>query len=253
MILIGINREGYVAEWNSKAVAMSNFKAEEVLGLHFAETLLTCDTQDFMEEKLRQIWSGQALPQFKLTFYTKCGNPRDLLISARRSVDEVILSAAIISPTAMLIDVDVNGLILEWDALAEAVMGFSQKEVQGYSFIEDILTYDMGDFVATQLNEAMAGEAVPAFSFPIYTKGGVRRDVSLCKIHPRFNAGKAIGALIVAEVDGLQELMQKQDFTQKLQESYAKFATETLSTCPPSMDFDNIFVTDVDKDSDNED
>lgn len=73
MIVVGINKQGCICEWNAEAEAISGYLRREVLGLSFLDDLLTLDVQDFVAEAICYAWMGQAHDDLKIPFYTKSG------------------------------------------------------------------------------------------------------------------------------------------------------------------------------------
>mmetsp|Transcript_129233 Transcript_129233/g.359878 ORF Transcript_129233/g.359878 Transcript_129233/m.359878 type:complete len:487 (+) Transcript_129233:72-1532(+) len=73
MIVVGVNKQGCICEWNAEAEAISGYLRREVLGLSFLDDLLTLDVQDFVAEAICYAWMGQAHDDLKIPFYTKSG------------------------------------------------------------------------------------------------------------------------------------------------------------------------------------
>lgn len=237
MIALCIDKDGHVRDWSSAAEAMSGFTRDEVLGKHFVEELLDIEGQDLMAEQISHAWSGQTVQQIYLPFYTKCGRRKDLCLSARLSwskaedIHHVTLIGGLIAGDACkTISVDEKGCITGWGEEVQASLGFSEQEVLGLSFPDDIVTYGLRDLIAQKLDKALAGDDVPGFILFIYSSSGMKKWF-LVRVDQRNIDGSREGAtFILTQLDEREGLGEGATYKCEQPET-----TDTLSTCAPSM------------------
>ena len=71
--IFGIDAAGMVNEWNRKAVAITGFSKQEVMGQHLVKTFITDELQDSVQEVLEKALAGEETDNFEFPLYTKDG------------------------------------------------------------------------------------------------------------------------------------------------------------------------------------
>eukprot|EP00418_Pyrodinium_bahamense_P064269 CAMPEP_0179089482 /NCGR_PEP_ID=MMETSP0796-20121207/40775_1 /TAXON_ID=73915 /ORGANISM="Pyrodinium bahamense, Strain pbaha01" /LENGTH=501 /DNA_ID=CAMNT_0020787039 /DNA_START=61 /DNA_END=1566 /DNA_ORIENTATION=- len=222
MIMIGLDKDGCVCEWNSGAEAMSGFMRGEVLGMHFVGTLLDPASQDVVNEQICYAWMGQTTPHAKFPFFTKSGERVELFLSSvlrwseRVQRHNVFLTGRRYTSYALQsITVDTNGCITDWGDELEALTGFSLDDVLGLNLVEDIITPSLHHLVRQKLSHALAGEEVQEFSLPMFSKSGMKILYQV-KISQLTNDKCAMGAIFIMTASDDEKVHAQED---------------TLSTC----------------------
>merc|ERR1719399_2086317 len=181
-----------VTDWNRKAVGISAYTQEEVMGKPFLS---------FIEEVLKKAMTGEETANYELPLVTKKGERLYLLVNAtsrRDSEGKVIGVIGIAQDTtdmkrreveisrllddaerlidtanAPIFGVDQNMNVTEWNRKAGEISSYTQEEVMGkpfLSFIEEDLQAGVGEV----LKKAMTGEETANYELPLVTKKGER-------------------------------------------------------------------------------
>merc|ERR1719367_528677 len=78
---------------------------------------------------------------------------------------------------ALIIGVDQNSCVDEWNCKAELLTGYTREEALGKAFIEHFVTKVSADSVQAMLAQAKRRQKVANFEFSLLTKGGQRREL----------------------------------------------------------------------------
>jgi len=117
------------------------------------------------------------------------------------------LAAIVQSSNDAILSVDLNGIILSWNAAAEHIFGFSEAEVTGQS-ITMLVSPELRDEQQRILTRVWRGERVDHFETVRVAKGGKRLDVSLTYSPLRDYTGRLVGASkIVRDITGAKRVV----------------------------------------------
>ena len=205
--IFGIDAGGLVNEWNRKAVEITGFAKEEVMGQSLVAKFITPEFQDSVRGVLTKALGGAETANFEFPLYTKDGQPVDILLNAatRRGPDGAIVGVVgvgqditelkqekvemsrVADDLMRLIDyanapifgIDQDGKVNEWNRKAAEITGFSKDEVIGRSLVQHFITPDYQASVKEVLDNALLGKGTDNFEFPLYSRDGKKVEVLL--------------------------------------------------------------------------
>merc|ERR1740117_1643766 len=248
--IFGVDTNLLITEWNQKAVEITQYSKEEVLGKPLVDTYITAEYKEPVRSVLTAAANGgQQAASYEFPLYTKTGERVELLLNAttRRDADGEIMGvlgvgqditekvraekaqSAIATELLTLIDsanapifgVDTDLLISEWNQKAVQITGYSKEEVLGKPLVDTYITPEYKDPVRSVLTAAATGgEEAASYEFPLYTKTGERVELLLNATTRRDADGEIMGVLGVG-----------QDITEKVhaEKAQSAIATELLT------------------------
>ena len=80
--IFGIDADGLVNEWNRKAVAITGYPREEVVGRDLVRKFITAEFQSSVQEVLQKALAGKETANFEFPLYTKDGKRVEVLLNA---------------------------------------------------------------------------------------------------------------------------------------------------------------------------
>jgi PAS domain S-box-containing protein len=228
--IFGIDREGNVNEWNNKAMAITGFSKEEVMGQNLVRKFITAEFQDSVQQVLQKALGGEETDNFEFPLYTKDGRRVEVLLNAacRRGVGDATgkvvgvvgvgqditerkkaetrvsqladdLRLLIDNANAPIIGIDAHGCVNEWNNKAAAITGFTKEEVSGRYLVRDFIIDEYKVAVNGVLQKALGGTETDNFEFPFITKDGRRVEVLLNATTRRDATGKVVGVVGVGQ------------------------------------------------------
>jgi PAS domain S-box-containing protein len=225
--IIGINSSGKVNEWNRKAVEITGFSKEEVIGKDLVRQFITAEFQDSVQEVLQKALGGEETANFEFPLYTKDGRRVEVLLNAatrrgptgqtvgvvgvgqditeRKNAETRVSQLAddlrllIDNANAPIIGIDAHGCVNEWNNKAAAITGFTKEEVSGRYLVRDFIIDEYKVAVNGVLQKALGGTETDNFEFPFITKDGRRVEVLLNATTRRDATGKVVGVVGVGQ------------------------------------------------------
>jgi len=120
------------------------------------------------------------------------------------------LQRLIETANAPIFGVDSNGRVTEWNRKAAHLSGFSKDETIGRMLVDDFITEDYKDKVASVLSLACEGKETANFEFPLVTASGKRVDVLLNATTRRAADGRVTGVVGVGQdITNLRQVMSE--------------------------------------------
>ena len=126
---------------------------------------------------------------------------------------------------APIFGVDNKGRVDEWNQTSEKITGFNKEEVLGKGLVQTYITKGYQKQVKRVLDNALKGQEIANYEFPLFTKDGQRVMVLLNASTRRNANGKIVGVLGVGQdITILNEYKENleskvESRTQELQES----------------------------------
>ena len=225
--IFGIDADGKVNEWNRKAVEITGFSKEEVMGRSLVREFITSEFQDSVQEVLQKALGGKETADFEFPLYTKDGRRVEVLLNAatRRNATGAIVGVVgvgqditdrkgaepratmladdlrllIDNANAPIIGIDAHGCVNEWNKKAAEITGFSQDEVTGRYLVRDFIIDEYKVAVNAVLQKALQGTETDNFEFPFITKDGRRVEVLLNATTRQDTSGKTLGVVGVGQ------------------------------------------------------
>jgi len=243
--IFGIDRTGKVNEWNRKAVAITGFSKEDVLGRNLVEDFITPEFQASVKEVLDNALLGKGTDNFEFPLYSSGGKKVAVLLNATPRVDssgrpigvigvgqditerknaeqEVIrlaldLQRMIDSANAPILGVDQSGLICEWNKNLANLTGYSKQEVLGMhlakcGFIDPSNRNSVGEV----FDHALQGVDCQNFEFLVHSKDGRHVELLLNAASRRNAGGQIVG------VTGVGQDITEKKYIEKAQINAAK-------------------------------
>jgi PAS domain S-box-containing protein len=100
---------------------------------------------------------------------------------------------------APIFGIDCKGLVTEWNNKAAEITQFSREEVLGKDLVKVYISIEYRESVQLVLSNALQGQVVANFEFPLYTKDNRRVEVIL-NATPRTDvSGRIVGVLGVGQ------------------------------------------------------
>lgn len=92
--IFGVDRNGYINEWNKVAAMVSEYSKNEVYGRKWSD-LMSSDVQELVDQNLVSVMQGQPVGRLELPFISKSGKDLVFLlsISPRRDINRNIIGA----------------------------------------------------------------------------------------------------------------------------------------------------------------
>lgn len=125
------------------------------------------------------------------------GTVRDITESRFREESMARMAAIVQSSSDAIISKDLNGIITSWNAAAEQIFGYTEKEMIGQSLLK-LIPPDRSNEEASILLQIRSGERVNHFETKRITKNNEILDVSLTISPIRGTDGNIIGASKIA-------------------------------------------------------
>jgi PAS domain S-box-containing protein len=121
---------------------------------------------------------------------------RDVTERRRAEETQLLLSAIVQSSNDAIISVDLNGIILSWNAAAERIFGWREAEARGQS-IKTLVSPELRDEQQRVFERVKGGEQISHYETVRVTKGGKPIDVSMTASPLRDVAGRLVGVSCV--------------------------------------------------------
>jgi PAS domain S-box-containing protein len=155
----------------------------------------------------RSIWPDGSIHWIETkgkVFFNEAGKPATMLGTARDITDRHLreenlarMAAIVQSSSDAIISKDLNGIIISWNAAAEQIFGYTEKEMIGQSVLK-LIPADRIDEEASILMQIRSGERVNHFETKRITKYNEVLDISLTISPIRGIHGNIIGASKIA-------------------------------------------------------
>jgi PAS domain S-box-containing protein len=237
--IFGIDAAGLVTEWNRKAVEITQFSKQEVMGRNLVQEFIAPDYRWAVKQVLDKALTGKETANFEFPLQTKAGNRVEVLLNAtsrrsasgdiigvvgigqditgRKQAEEQLtrvakdLTQLIDTANAPIFGIDANGLVNEWNQKAATITEYKREEVMGRNLVEEFITQEFRSKVKAVLDSALRGSVTANFEFPLYTKTGRRVEV-LLNANPRRDATESIIGVVGVGQDITDRIAQEQEY-----------------------------------------
>ena len=215
-------------EWNLKAAQIVGYTSDEVMGRDLVEDFITPEYKAAVKEVLDNALQGRETANFEFPLFTKDLQTRvEILLNAttRRDGEGNVVGVVgvgqditdrkkaeleqnrlaqdhrllIDNANAPIFGIDKEGRVNEWNRKAAEIVGYTSDEVMGRDLVEDFITPEYKVSVKEVLDNALSGKVTSSFEFPLFSKLGIRVELSL-NANPRRNAtGDIVGVVGVGQ------------------------------------------------------
>ena len=225
--IFGINELGKIDEWNRMATKITGFSKEEALGKSIVKEFITDEYKTYVDTVLSRALGGVQTDSYEFPLYTKNGERVEVLLNAwtRRNSDGKIVGVLgvgqdvstatraraevertarelrqfVETANAPIIGIDKEGLVNEWNQMAETITGFERAAVIDKNLVSEFITDEYKESVKNVLDRALIGNETANFEFPLYTNRGERVEVLLNASTRRNVEGDIIGVIGVGQ------------------------------------------------------
>ncbi|CAK0837076.1 unnamed protein product [Prorocentrum cordatum] len=226
-LIFGVDLSGKVDEWNTKTADLTGYSKEEALGRPLVRDFISAEHRSAVDQLLTDARNGKEAANFELSLATKSGKHIQILLNVTIRHDEsgavigvlgvgqditefrVDLTgrSSIVDDLARFIDtanapifgIDKNGRVTEWNQKAAAISGYGKAECIGKVFVDTFLSDQFKKEVGDVLSKALCGGDTTNLTFPLFTKDGYRREISLNATARRGANGDITGVIGVGQ------------------------------------------------------
>jgi PAS domain S-box-containing protein len=218
--IISKDLNGTIVTWNRAAERLFGYAAAEIVGRSI-RIIVPADRQQEEDHVLASVARGETVDHFETVRLRQDGTlvpisltvspirsaageiigaskiARDLSRSMRAQRDTLQLAAIVDSSDDAIISKDLNGVIMSWNAAAEAMFGYTASEMRGQS-IRRLIPDDRQQEEDEVLSRIRRGERVEHYETIRVRKDGTTIPVSLTVSPIRSPDGTVIGASKIA-------------------------------------------------------
>uniref|UniRef100_H3GKE0 histidine kinase n=1 Tax=Phytophthora ramorum TaxID=164328 RepID=H3GKE0_PHYRM len=230
--IFGVDTEGRVVIFNTKAAQISEYAPEEVMGVDLVDTLISEDFRSEVAAVFQKAFQGIETANFEFPLVTKTGRKVEILLNATprydhtgqlvgvvgigqditdRIIQEKEYSRLIDTANAPIFGVDCNCEVIIWNKKAAAITDYTNEDTMGQKIFK-FISEDYRDAVRKVLSKAMEGEGTANFDFPLITKSGHRLDILLNATPKYDHFGNICGAVGIGQ-DITDRRAQEQEYT----------------------------------------
>ncbi|KAL4158384.1 hypothetical protein PRNP1_004160 [Phytophthora ramorum] len=230
--IFGVDTEGRVVIFNTKAAQISEYAPEEVMGVDLVDTLISEDFRSEVAAVFQRAFQGTETANFEFPMVTKTGRKVEILLNATprydhtgklvgvvgigqditdRIIQENEYSRLIDTANAPIFGVDCNCEVIIWNKKAAAITDYTNEDTMGQELFK-FISEDYRDAVAKVLSQALEGTGTANFDFPLITKSGRRLDILLNATPKYDHFGNICGAVGIGQ-DITDRRAQEQEYT----------------------------------------
>eukprot|EP00930_Biecheleria_cincta_P101740 TRINITY_DN933_c0_g1_i1.p1 TRINITY_DN933_c0_g1~~TRINITY_DN933_c0_g1_i1.p1 ORF type:complete len:2241 (-),score=455.68 TRINITY_DN933_c0_g1_i1:336-6929(-) len=236
--IFGVDLQGMVTEWNKKAADLLGYTKSEVLGKNLVQHFIQQENKSSVLDVLTNALAGEEAANYELPLLSKHGEHYTVLLNAttRRDgkgqitgvvgvgqditeLNQVMaqsksvaddLTQLIETANAPIFGIDTEGKISEWNRRTAEITGFTKQEAIGKDLVSNFIHLDYKESVSNVLTMALSGTETDNYELPLYTKGGMRRDILLNATTRKSSSGRVIGVVGVGQdITGLKQASER--------------------------------------------
>jgi PAS domain S-box-containing protein len=226
-LIFGIDKKGNVNEWNKKAVEITGFTRDEVMGNSLVAELIFQYCRESVNDVLQRALLGKESSSYQFPLYTKDNNRVMVLLNTttRRNAEGDIvgvvgvgqniteldgyrsemehiaqdLTILIDTANAPIFGIDKQGNVNEWNKKTAKITGFTSTEALGKNLVEEFISEESRASVSDVLQLALNGNETSNYELLLFTKDN-RKVIVLLNATIRRNArGEIIGVIGVGQ------------------------------------------------------
>eukprot|EP00929_Paragymnodinium_shiwhaense_P080219 TRINITY_DN4181_c1_g1_i1.p1 TRINITY_DN4181_c1_g1~~TRINITY_DN4181_c1_g1_i1.p1 ORF type:complete len:2022 (+),score=462.95 TRINITY_DN4181_c1_g1_i1:170-6235(+) len=224
--IFGVDLNGFVTEWNTKAACISGWSRQQAISRDFVRDFIDPSHRQRVQDVLDRALGGEEVGNFELPLYSIDGQKRDILLNAtpRKGIDGKIvgvvgvgqditelnkqrseadrraaeLQSIIDTAGAPIIGIDRDGCITEWNSSVQSATGHATKEALGKKFSHYVVQGCRAE-VRKHLSAAFLGKSMPSFEVLVQSKKQ-EPVVFLLNVTPRLGSdNKIVGVICIGQ------------------------------------------------------
>lgn len=149
---------------------------------------------------------GKALRILGANFDITVGKEAELLLEEQEERSRIIVETA----GCVIVCMDSNFRIVEWNHAAERIYGWSRAEVRGKNYVEWFIPEEARERVADEIRKVLGGGAAIDYENPVITRNGTEKLLRWNSRGLVNRDGKTWGALGIAQDITEQRLAERQ-------------------------------------------
>ncbi|KAL3667057.1 hypothetical protein V7S43_007999 [Phytophthora oleae] len=230
--IFGVDTEGRVVIFNTKAAQLSEYSPDEVMGVDLVDTLISEEFRPAVAAVFESAFQGTETANFEFPLVTKTGRKVEILLNATprydhtgqlvgvvgigqditdRIIQEKEYSRLIDTANAPIFGVDCNCEVIIWNKKAAAITDYTNEDTIGQELFK-FISEDYRDAVAKVMAKALEGTGTANFDFPLITKSGRRLDI-LLNATPKYDHFGNICGVVGIGQDITDRRAQEQEYT----------------------------------------
>ncbi|GAB9466998.1 Hybrid signal transduction histidine kinase, partial [Globisporangium polare] len=230
--IFGVDTEGRVVIFNTKAAQTSEFAPEEVMGKNLVETLISEDYRPAVAAVLQKACLGIETANFEFPLITKSGRKIEILLNATprydhtgqlagvigigqditdRIIQEQEYSRLIDTANAPIFGVNRDFEVIIWNKKAATSTQYTNEDTMGKGLLK-FISVEYRKAVGDVLAKALDGVETANFEFPLITKSGRRLDILLNATPKYDHFGNVCGVVGIGQ-DITDRRAQEQEYT----------------------------------------
>jgi len=227
VLIFGIDKKGNINEWNNRAVEVTGYTREEVMGSRLVAEFIFQDCRESVNDFLQSALLGKESSSYQFPLYTKDNNRVVVLLSTttRRNAEGDIvgvvgigqniteldsyrsemeraaldLNVLIDTANAPIFGIDKKGNVNEWNKMTAKITGFTSTEALGKNLVEEFISEESRASVSEVLQLALNGNETSNYELLLFTKDN-RKVIVLLNATIRRNAsGEIVGVIGVGQ------------------------------------------------------
>jgi diguanylate cyclase (GGDEF)-like protein/PAS domain S-box-containing protein len=230
--IVSRNLRGMVTSWNSAAVRLFGYAAEEMIGQPIFR-IIPKELHPAEMEILRRVGEGERIENYETARIRKDGARLDVSVCispiddylesvigsskiaggiARPELDEptlLHLAAIVESAQDAIIGKDLDGAIMSWNAAASTMFGYDEQEMIGQSILK-LVPEQLLSEEADVLHKLQLGIRIEHLSTVRLRKDGSKVDVSLTISPIKDASGRVIGCSTIARDISVEKRREEQ-------------------------------------------
>uniref|UniRef100_K3WMM8 histidine kinase n=1 Tax=Globisporangium ultimum (strain ATCC 200006 / CBS 805.95 / DAOM BR144) TaxID=431595 RepID=K3WMM8_GLOUD len=230
--IFGMDLDGRVVIFNTKAEQTSEFTTEEVMGKDLVETLISEDYRPAVAAVFQKACQGIETANFEFPLITKSGRKIEILLNATprydhtgqlagvigigqditdRIIQEQEYSRLIDTANAPIFGVNRDCEVIIWNKKAATSTQYTNEDTMGKGLL-NFISAEYRKAVGDVLAKALDGEETANFEFPLITKSGRRLDI-LLNATPKYDHFGNISGVVGIGQDITDRRAQEQEYT----------------------------------------
>jgi len=253
--MVALDMFGRVTDFNEQAVSVMKISKESILGQEFAAVFKkTVPDQQRFRGRVADALAGKQLTDFEVVTSDSTGARVDMLISLplRRASDQsvtgVFVVGQVITETkkaeviatelrsfidganSLILALDENLVVTEWNELASELTGMSKSFLKGKKFVDAVISEEHKISLQGVLEETLRGSGTTNFEFPvIHVESGRRIEFMMNTTPRRLTSGKVVGVWGIAQdITATRLLLKERELVAKQWEVFIQTANAPI-------------------------
>jgi PAS domain S-box-containing protein len=217
-LIFRLDANGLVKEWNDKAVELTSFHREDIVGRDFQDFVsmfIAFESQQALRDVLQKALMGQETTDFAFPLYAldaRCIQVLLTTVTRRNDAGEIVGAFCVgkhvtgdnlqLQGNELIFGIDACGLISEWNSNAVELTSFEKEDVVGRhvdDFVDMFITVDIRNSLQAVLQKTLMGQETVDFAFPLFTLDARCLQMLMTTVTRRNEFGEIVGAICIGK------------------------------------------------------